>query len=101
MMCGRVEAEHAAADAPMLPNIHPGEVLREEFLKPFGLSQNRLAREIGGPRAVSTRSFWRSEPSPPIPPSVLPVSSEPVRASGWAYRRTMISSEHDKRSASA
>ena len=32
-----------------LPNIHPGEVLLEEFLKPFGLSQNRVAREIGVP----------------------------------------------------
>ena len=27
--------------------IHPGEVLLEEFLKPMGLSQNRLALAIG------------------------------------------------------
>jgi plasmid maintenance system antidote protein VapI len=26
-----------------LPNIHPGEVLLEEFMKPLELSQNRLA----------------------------------------------------------
>jgi len=26
---------------------HPGEVLLEEFLKPMGLSQNRLALDIG------------------------------------------------------
>ena len=32
-----------------LPNVHPGEVLLEEFLKPLGLSQNRLAREIHVP----------------------------------------------------
>jgi len=32
-----------------LANIHPGEVLLEEFLKPMGLSQNRLARETGVP----------------------------------------------------
>jgi len=32
-----------------LANIHPGEVLLEEFLKPMALSQNRLAREIGVP----------------------------------------------------
>ena len=32
-----------------LPNIHPGEVLLEEFLKPMHLSQNRLAREVGVP----------------------------------------------------
>lgn len=34
--------------------IHPGEVLLEEFLKPMGLSQNRLALEIGvHPRRVN------------------------------------------------
>lgn len=27
-----------------LPNIHPGEVLLEEFLTPLGISQNALAR---------------------------------------------------------
>jgi len=32
-----------------LPNIHPGEVLLEEFLKPMKISQNRLAREISVP----------------------------------------------------
>jgi antitoxin HigA-1 len=26
--------------------IHPGEVLREEFLKPMGITQYRLARDI-------------------------------------------------------
>jgi len=35
--------------AEKLPNIHPGEVLLEEFLKPLELSQNRLARELGVP----------------------------------------------------
>lgn len=29
--------------------VHPGEVLLEEFLKPMGLSQNRLALSIGVP----------------------------------------------------
>jgi addiction module HigA family antidote len=32
-----------------LPNIHPGEILLEEFLKPFGVSQNKLARELKVP----------------------------------------------------
>ena len=32
-----------------LANIHPGEVLLEEFLFPMGLSQNRIARNIGVP----------------------------------------------------
>lgn len=29
--------------------VHPGEILLEEFLKPMGLSQNRLALDIGVP----------------------------------------------------
>jgi addiction module HigA family antidote len=33
----------------LLPNPHPGEILDEEFLKPMGLSQNRVAREIHVP----------------------------------------------------
>ena len=32
-----------------LPNIHPGEVLLEEFLGPLGISQNALARAAGAP----------------------------------------------------
>lgn len=30
-----------------LKPVHPGEVLEEEFLKPLGLNQNRLALSIG------------------------------------------------------
>lgn len=29
-----------------LPNVHPGEVLREEFLEPLGLTSYRLAKEL-------------------------------------------------------
>ena len=32
-----------------LPNIHPGEILIEEFLVPIGISQNRLARAMDVP----------------------------------------------------
>ncbi|HRG16308.1 MAG TPA: HigA family addiction module antitoxin [Pseudomonadota bacterium] len=32
-----------------LPNIHPGEVLLEEFLLPMGVSQNALARAMSVP----------------------------------------------------
>ncbi|QVL49330.1 MAG: HigA family addiction module antidote protein [Thiocapsa sp.] len=30
-----------------LPPIHPGEILREDFMLPLGLSSNALARAIG------------------------------------------------------
>ena len=32
-----------------LAPIHPGEVLQEEFLRPLGLSQYRLAKEVSVP----------------------------------------------------
>ena len=33
----------------LLANITPGEILEEDFLKPLGLSQYRLAKDIGVP----------------------------------------------------
>ena len=38
-----------AAKANKLELIHPGEILIEEFLKPLGISQQRLARDIDVP----------------------------------------------------
>ncbi|MEW5830637.1 MAG: HigA family addiction module antitoxin [Chloroflexota bacterium] len=35
------------SETTKIPPVHPGEVLREEFLKPWGLSQNRLAQHMG------------------------------------------------------
>jgi len=53
-----------------LSPIHPGEVLLEDFMKPLGLSQYRLARDIGvtpirisqivhGQRAISVDTAMR------------------------------------------
>ena len=36
----------------MLP-VHPGEILNEEFLKPMGISQTRLALDTGMPQSRS------------------------------------------------
>jgi addiction module HigA family antidote len=33
----------------LLPTIHPGEILREEFMAPMGISINHLARELRVP----------------------------------------------------
>lgn len=33
-----------------IPYPHPGEILMEEFLKPMGITQYRLAKEIGVPQ---------------------------------------------------
>ena len=32
-----------------LPPVHPGEQLREEFMKPLGISAYRLAKDLGVP----------------------------------------------------
>ena len=34
--------------------IHPGEILNEEFLKPMGISQNKLGKDLGvSPRRIN------------------------------------------------
>lgn len=37
--------------AARLPNVHPGEVLLEEFLKPLKITQYRLAKHLGIPES--------------------------------------------------
>jgi len=42
------------SDDKLLPPIHPGEILLEEFLKPMGISQYRLAKDISvSPRRIN------------------------------------------------
>jgi addiction module HigA family antidote len=37
-----------------LSNVHPGEVLLEEFMRPMGISQNRIARAMNiSPRRIN------------------------------------------------
>ena len=33
-----------------LPNVHPGEILLEEFLNPMGLSAYKLSKDLGIPQ---------------------------------------------------
>ena len=58
------------ADMDRLPPIHPGEVLLEDFMKPLGLTQYRVAKDIGvsplrisqivrGQRAISADTALR------------------------------------------
>ena len=41
----------ATAHAITMPPIHPGETLREDFMKPLGLTANRLAINLRVPAA--------------------------------------------------
>jgi addiction module HigA family antidote len=36
----------------LMPPVHPGEILREDFMKPLGLSINRLALELHVPATL-------------------------------------------------
>ena len=42
-----------------LPNIHPGEVLLEEFLKPLGISAYRLSKDVGIPQTRTSQIIKR------------------------------------------
>jgi addiction module HigA family antidote len=35
--------------AKKMPPVHPGEILLEEYLRPLGISQNKLGRDLGVP----------------------------------------------------
>jgi antitoxin HigA-1 len=39
-----------AAVKRTMPPVHPGEILLEDFLKPMGMTQYRLAKSIGVPQ---------------------------------------------------
>ncbi len=43
-----------------LPNIHPGEVLLEEFLQPLQISAYKLSKDIGIPQTRTSEILKRS-----------------------------------------
>jgi len=46
--------DHRGRTMKKIPPVHPGEILLEEFMKPHGLTQNRLGRELGvSPRRIN------------------------------------------------
>ena len=49
MLKSSITTDISESNMKSLPNIHPGEVLLEEFLTPLGISQNALARAAGVP----------------------------------------------------
>jgi len=78
------------------PPVHPGEVLREDFLVPLGLSEYRVAKDIGVPsrrineivkgrRAITVDTALRLE-----------------RYFGWPAEVWMnLQAHHDKQTATA
>jgi len=50
------------AKSERLPPIHPGEILREDFMKPLGISMNRLALDLRVPGTIQPRASRDSRP---------------------------------------
>jgi addiction module HigA family antidote len=42
-------AKKMGKSGQLMPPVHPGEILREDFMKPLGLSVNKLALELHVP----------------------------------------------------
>lgn len=57
------EARHIMSENGIIDPVSPGELLKEEFLEPLGISQYRLAKEIGVP-AQPPRRHRRHRPAP-------------------------------------
>ena len=49
----------------ILPPVHPGEILREEYLVPLGMSAGALARKLGVPRTRIERVIAERTPVTP------------------------------------
>jgi hypothetical protein len=69
--------------------IHPGEILREEFLVPLGLSASALALELKVP-APRINDIARDARSRRIRRCDSRAISGPARSSGWTCRAPSI-----------
>ena len=48
-ICYNIFIEDKIMTSQKLPPVHPGEILLEEYLKPLGISQNKLGRDLNVP----------------------------------------------------
>ena len=48
-ICYNIFIEDKMMTSQKLPPVHPGEILLEEYLKPLGISQNKLGRDLNVP----------------------------------------------------
>jgi len=58
------------AKRKLLPPIHPGEILLEEFMKPLGISINQLARDLVVPPGRISAIVNCKRSMPPAGPTV-------------------------------
>ena len=65
-----------------LEPVHPGEVLKHDFMDPFELSSTALAKAIGVTPARINEIVRGAGASPPRPPFVWRVISAPTPEAG-------------------
>jgi hypothetical protein len=51
-----ITKEEPVAEDTVMPPVHPGEILQEEFLAPLGVSQYRLGAALEDIRPLSAAS---------------------------------------------
>ena len=70
--------------AKLLDEIHPGEILLEDFMKPLEITVRKLAADDVSPSRLSASASWctANDRSPPTLHSALVSSSGWSRASG-------------------
>ena len=78
------------AKSKRLPPVHPGEVLREDFLKPMRLTPYAVAQACGIPRTRIERLAREETPVTAVPHFGSHVTLARPRVFGWGCRRSMI-----------
>jgi len=73
-----------------LANIHPGEILDEEFLKPLLITPYRLAKDIGIPQTRVSQILKHNRRILPIQPCGLAVILVTPQNSGLACKMILI-----------
>jgi hypothetical protein len=68
--------------------VHPGEVLREDYLVPLGLSVNALAVALVCRRRASMKSSRSGARSPPTPPHAWRGILAATQRPGWSCKPT-------------
>jgi hypothetical protein len=79
-----------AKSRKLLSPIHPGEILRADFMEPLGLSMNRVALDLRVPVTRVAEIVHERQASLRILPYVLPDISIRRPVSGLICRRPMI-----------
>ncbi len=75
---GKMSNLSTTTETDLIEPIHPGEILMEDFIEGFGITQNKLAVSIEVPprrineivtrlagSPLTRRSVWRATPAPP------------------------------------